>query len=301
MEPMKLRHMEVFHAIMRTGSVTGAARVLNVTQPAVSTMLKNCERQLQLKLFERRGGRFLPTPEAQAILPDVSSIFARLDHISDVINELAEGRAGSLNIAASMAVANSYVAKAVATFVSGRPCVTVELMPFTSPQTLEAVLNGDAELGIAFAPIDNPAIETEVLLRAPLTCVMRDDHPLAALDEIDIVDLAAYPLVSYLPQAMLRPVVEEILAAAKVTPDLSVQVNLSLLGMMIARRSRSVALVEPFLLNVIRLPNLVARKLRPVTPLTMVLVTQKATPPSRVMFHFIAHLKAIVAEEGLTT
>ena len=43
---MNLRHMEVFHAIMRTGSVTGAARALNVTQPAVSAVLKHCESQL---------------------------------------------------------------------------------------------------------------------------------------------------------------------------------------------------------------------------------------------------------------
>src|SRR5271168_4150847 len=48
---MNLRHMEVFHAIMRTGSVTGAARALNVTQPAVSAVLKHCETQLKMKLF----------------------------------------------------------------------------------------------------------------------------------------------------------------------------------------------------------------------------------------------------------
>jgi len=51
---------------MRTGSVTAAARMLNVTQPAVSAMLKHLESRLAMKLFERSGGRLLPTPEAQA-------------------------------------------------------------------------------------------------------------------------------------------------------------------------------------------------------------------------------------------
>ena len=57
---MNLRQMEVFHAIMRAGSVTCAARLLNVTQPAVSTVLRHCETQLRVKLFDRTGGRLHP-------------------------------------------------------------------------------------------------------------------------------------------------------------------------------------------------------------------------------------------------
>src|SRR3546814_15867250 len=71
---MNLRQMEVFHAIMQTGSVTAAARVLHVTQPAVSAVLKHCEEQLGLKLFERTGGRLQPTREAQALFPAIPGV-----------------------------------------------------------------------------------------------------------------------------------------------------------------------------------------------------------------------------------
>lgn len=58
---MNLRHIEVFNAIMQSGSVTGAAQLLNVTQPAVSNVLRHAEQQLGLKLFERIAGRLQPT------------------------------------------------------------------------------------------------------------------------------------------------------------------------------------------------------------------------------------------------
>src|SRR3546814_3324616 len=81
---MNLRQMEVFHAIMQTGSVTAAARVLHVTQPAVSAVLKHCEEQLGLKLFERTGGRLQPTREAEAIFPDIAGVFGQLEEVKDL-------------------------------------------------------------------------------------------------------------------------------------------------------------------------------------------------------------------------
>ena len=74
---MNLRHLEVFHAIMQAGSVTGAAHLLNVTQPAVSNVLRHAEQQMKFRLFERVAGRLQPTPEARDLFPDVQEIFGR--------------------------------------------------------------------------------------------------------------------------------------------------------------------------------------------------------------------------------
>jgi DNA-binding transcriptional LysR family regulator len=111
---MNLRHMEVFHAIMRTGSVTGAARSLNVTQPAVSAVLKHCESQLKMKLFTRVSGRLQPTAEARAIFPEIAAIFGRVEAVNSLTQDLVGGRLGTLSIAASFPIANGYLAKAVA-------------------------------------------------------------------------------------------------------------------------------------------------------------------------------------------
>lgn len=66
---MRLKHIEVFHAVMQTGSVSAAARLLHVTQPAVSRTLQHAELQLGFPLFERVRGRLTPTNEAAALFP----------------------------------------------------------------------------------------------------------------------------------------------------------------------------------------------------------------------------------------
>src|SRR3546814_16493658 len=92
---MNLRQMEVFHAIMVTGSITGAARLLNVTQPAVSTVLKHGESQLKMKLFVRVAGPLHTQPEAEAVFPRAASIFGRPDSGSLPTQDLVGSRRGT--------------------------------------------------------------------------------------------------------------------------------------------------------------------------------------------------------------
>ena len=73
---MRLRHIEVFNAVMVTGSVSGAARLINITQPAVSRTLKHAELQLGFPLFERVGGRLVATAEARSLFPLVDRLFS---------------------------------------------------------------------------------------------------------------------------------------------------------------------------------------------------------------------------------
>jgi len=78
---MRLRHIEVFNAIMLTGSVSAAARLINITQPAVSRTLQHAEIQLGFPLFQRAKGRLTPTTEAQALYPHIERLFAQLDEV----------------------------------------------------------------------------------------------------------------------------------------------------------------------------------------------------------------------------
>lgn len=296
---MNLRHMEVFHAIIRTGSVTGAARALNVTQPAVSAVLKHCESQLKMKLFARVSGRLQPTAEAMAIFPEVAAIFGRVEAVNLLTQDLLGGRLGTLSIAAAFPIANGYLAKAVATFIADRPKVRVALQSLTSPQVLDRVVHREVELGIAYEPVVSSEVETKVLMRAHIACVMRSDHPLARRKEVAVRDLERYSIITYLPQALFRRYVDQALSAAGIVPHISAQVSLSLTGIMLARYSDSVALVEPFLVASMGLPGLVARPLKPRIEVGTLLIRPRPAPRSKVMTDFIKHLNRIVeAERG---
>jgi DNA-binding transcriptional LysR family regulator len=288
---MNLRQMEVFHAIMQTGSVTGAARALHVTQPAVSAVLKHCEAQLGLKLFERVRGRLRPTREAEAIFPDIAGVFGQLEDVKALTQDLAAGRLGRLRLAGSFPIANGYLAQAVGEFVIERPKVQVDLQSLTSPQVVDYVVGRVVELGVVYGPVANPEVESEVLLRSSIACVMREDHPLARKRRVALSDLRDHALITYLPQTILRNRVDEALEAAGVVPDFKVQVAISITGIMLAYHNAGVALVEPFLIESLGLTGMVARPLSPSIAIETLLVRHRLTPPSRLANAFATHLK----------
>jgi DNA-binding transcriptional LysR family regulator len=291
-----LRHIEIFHAIMRTGSITAAARLLNVTQPAISSTLKHFESRLKMKLFSRTGGRLQPTPEAEAIYPDIVGIFERIEAVSNLAQDLAGGRLGTLSVAATHPVANSYLPMAVASFMEERPMMRVTLQSLTSPQVLDQVVNREVELGIAYEPVFSPEVVVEVLMVTRIACVMPQSHPLANHEEISIRDLAPYSLITYLPQTTLRQHFDKAAAKSGVSPKIRVQVGISLTGMMLAYHGAGVALVEPYLLTTMPFSGLVARPLSPGIEFKTLLIRHKSAPTSNAMTDFISHLKRVVAE-----
>ncbi|MEG0881421.1 MAG: LysR family transcriptional regulator, partial [Janthinobacterium sp.] len=71
---MRLRHIEVFHAIMQVGTISGAAQVLHISQPAVTKVLQHCELQLGMPLFERVRGKLYPKPEAHRLFVETEKL-----------------------------------------------------------------------------------------------------------------------------------------------------------------------------------------------------------------------------------
>ncbi|KAF1044697.1 LysR family transcriptional regulator [Xylophilus sp.] len=288
---INLKHIEVFHAVMQTGSATGAARMLHVTQPAVSAVLKHLEARLQMQLFARVGGRLVPTPEAHALLPDVRGIYGRIEAMERLAQDLAGGRLGTLSVAASSPVTNGWLAKAVSEFLAARPGVRVALQSLASPQVLDRVASREAELGLAYEPVLHPEVVAEVIADNSVACVMPADHPLAARAEIQVADLAPYSLVTYLPQALLRPYVDRALGQAGIAPAIAVQVGLSITGIALAYHGAGIALVEPQLLASLPLPGLVARPLLPRIEVRTLLLLHRDAPRSRLLEDFIAHIR----------
>ena len=78
---MKLRHLEIFYAVMTCGTLSRAAESLNISQPAASKALKNAEQKLGFQLFQRVRGKLLPTSEAITLFEKAQSIYHELDNL----------------------------------------------------------------------------------------------------------------------------------------------------------------------------------------------------------------------------
>jgi DNA-binding transcriptional LysR family regulator len=295
---MNLRHVEVFRAIMVTGSVTGAARMLNVSQPAVTAVLKHSESRIGFKLFDRIGGRLKPTKEAEALFPNVAAIFGRFEALDAMVRDIAGGRLGSLSIAGAFPVANGLLAKAAATFMTAHPGVRVMLQSLNSPQVIAALANRDVELGVVHVPVTDSGIETEVLTNWSIGCAMAADHPLAAKDEVNIADLAGLPLMTYMPHIVFRPFIDRAFSEAGVTPNFVGQFSIALTGIMMARYGAGVALVDTMLIDELGVPGVVARRLSPRIEAQTLLLSAKGEPLSLMASAFVTHLKRQIAQDA---
>jgi DNA-binding transcriptional LysR family regulator len=98
---MNLRQIEVFRAVMTTGSTTNAARLLHVSQPGISRLLRHFELQLGVALFERRNGRLVATPEAHTLHAEVEKVYLGVHHLQDVAAHLRFGEHATLRVVAS--------------------------------------------------------------------------------------------------------------------------------------------------------------------------------------------------------
>ncbi|MGB6237351.1 MAG: LysR substrate-binding domain-containing protein, partial [Bradyrhizobium sp.] len=151
----------------------------------------------------------------------------------------------------------------------------------------------------AYEPVVSSEVETRVLMRAGIACVMAADHPLARRKEVAVRDLEPYSIITYLPQALFRLYVDRALSAAGIVPNIIAQVSLSLTGIMLARHGAGVALVEPLLVASMGLPGTVTRPLKPRIDVKTLLIRHKTAPQSRIMTEFVTHLtRTIAAEHG---
>ena len=289
---INLRHIEVFYAIMRAGSVTEAARILNVTQPAVSVALKQLESRLKMKLFDRVGGRLQATPEAKALLPDVAEIFGRIGAVERLSQDLAQGARGVFSLAATPPLCDGFVAKAVATFVAKRPGVKVSLQSIASAVVLDRVINREVDLGVVYEPVVSSAVSVEEISRARIGCILPARHALARRASIRVADLAGQPIVTYLPQALLRPYIDRVLSDRKSSLDIRVQTRTAATAITLAANGAGIALVETALFSARPIPGFVARPIEPKVELKILLLRPRQAVSSPVLEAFAAHLRA---------
>jgi DNA-binding transcriptional LysR family regulator len=169
---MRLRHIEVFNAVMLTGSVSAAARLINVTQPAVSRILAHAELQLGFALFQRTKGRLVPTSEAQTLYPHIERLFQQLDEVQRLASSLKHGqREDELHLLAVLALSYEIIPRALKSFRTKHPHVRVTVEALHSPQIISALVLQEADLGLVFSSVAHPSLQQQALAQGRMMCV----------------------------------------------------------------------------------------------------------------------------------
>jgi len=187
---LRLRQLQAFREVSRSGSMTGAASRLKISQPAVSRLLSSFGDSVGFALFSRADGRLVPTQESRYLLAEVERLMDSLDHIEELTQDLTNRRAGHLRIACLSGFASVHLPQVLARFLSDRPNVTAVLEPDRPERILEWIIQDQYNCGITDGFSAHPAVECQTIDMRTV-CILPAGHRLAGCAEVwpeDLVD-----------------------------------------------------------------------------------------------------------------
>ncbi len=152
---MRLRHLEVFNAIMDVGSITAAGAALGVSQSSVSKVLQHFELQLGWNLFERKAGKLSPTPEARRLYQDSEKLINHLKTVRRLAATFPR-QGGVVRVVATPSLAAALLPAALTGWRNHHQGERCEISTFHTADMVSRILLGEADFGLS---LHNPCKE----------------------------------------------------------------------------------------------------------------------------------------------
>lgn len=279
---MRLRHIEVFHALMITRSATRAAEVLRSSQPTTSRYLADLEREVGFALFDRTGGRLVPTPEAEALFAEVDRSFSGLARIRDVARGIAAFRFDRLRIASISSFALGALAKTLPRFRDRYAEVGLMVHVGTFSEVVANVLSNQCEIGFVAYPVDNPAIRVTPVLDVVAVCAMPSGHRLTALAAITVEDLRGEHLISLGKNVPSGRQVTAMFTACDVPHEVVLETQNAASACAFVKEGLGLAILDPLTVTATLDARMAVRRFRPSIHFPFVAITRADRPLPRV-------------------
>ena len=215
---MNLNHLAIFQAVAASGSVSGGARELHISQSAVSKQLAEFERALGVVLLDRLARGVRPTEAGRLLLGYANRLFAIEAEATQALGDLQQLGRGRLAIGASRTIGGYMLPETLAAFARRHPGVELSLQ-VENTQAIEAkLLAGEIDIGFAEGVVSSDQLDYRVYAEDELVLIAAPRHPLATGGPLALAALAECPLLMHEPGSGTRAVTERALAAKGIRP-----------------------------------------------------------------------------------
>jgi DNA-binding transcriptional LysR family regulator len=218
-----LHQLTVFETTARHGSFTRAAEELFITQPTVSSQIKQLTKAVGLPLFEQLGKRLYLTEAGKELLATCHDIFERLDNFKMKIADLKGTKQGKLEIAA-ITTAKYFIPRLLGSFCRQYPGVDISLNVTNHQQIQRLMMENQDDLYIMSQPPEDIDLCTQPFLDNPLVVLAPRSHPLVGCHNVPIQRLSDEPFIMRETGSGTRQAVQQLFAQHNV----SVKVRLEL-------------------------------------------------------------------------
>ncbi|QEN47411.1 LysR family transcriptional regulator [Pseudomonas protegens] len=242
---ISLRHIEVFRAIMQAGSVTGAARLLFTSQPTVSRELARLETLSCLRLFDREGGRLLPTAQALLLLEEVERAYVGLERINSVAQSIRRFEHGQLSLSCLPLFSQTLLPPVCKQFQAQHPGIGLSITAQESPLLEEALSAQRHDLGLTESEHLPRGTQGELLFCADMVCILADDHPLLARPRLALADFRGQDFINLSGLDIYRQTLDEHFRQAGVDRRIVVETTNAASVCAMVRQRLGVAIINP--------------------------------------------------------
>jgi DNA-binding transcriptional LysR family regulator len=293
---MRLRHIEVFHAVYTCGSITAAAKMLNVSQPSVSKVLAHAEQQLGFALFDRLKGKLIPTQEAEKLITHVTDAYDNINELRRISENLRASDTGLIRIAMAPAFGIDLVPAAIASYLEQHPETSFEIETLHQHQVARALKQSRVDIGMVFDPPATPGITIDHLASAECVALAHRSMDFGIKRRLTLEDLDGLPFISLNARSPLGALVASRMEASNIQFPNVAQVETYQMAKALVAHGAGVSVVDEVTAKSTGHRDVVAWKLHPPLQFSIALLHLENEPLSIVSQRFIEHLKIAVGE-----
>lgn len=260
---MNLRHIEIFHAVYVNGSVSGAARALNVSQPSVSKMLRHAESLLGFQLFRRTNGGLVPTEDAHSLFAEVKEIQDRVHALREAGRNLRRGTGGSLRVSALPSLALDAIPTAVARFLTTHEDVKFDLQTVHHDDLLRKLHERETDLAIAYQVPPAAPIAQRWIGEGELVVLYREQDMPDAPSCVELHRLQGQRFISLAASGPTGQLFTEELDRLNLELDEVVSARTFYIAAALVRQGVGMTVIDSFTAQACLVPGLAMRPLKP--------------------------------------
>ena len=207
---MDLRQLEMFQAIVETGSFTKAGEKLFVSQSAISRQIKLLEEELGDQLFKRIHRHVYLTPTGDILLQYSHKVFRELRQMTAEISDLTHLRRGTLQLAGGMSVCTYLFPPLLKRYRELYPNIELSIATGMTEEILRMLRANKVDLTLLTLPYDEPGLEVIPAVAEEMVLVMNTSHPLADKSDVSFGDLTPYTFVHFEKGSNTRKLLDQI-------------------------------------------------------------------------------------------
>jgi DNA-binding transcriptional LysR family regulator len=269
MRDLTLRQVEVIRAVMVTGTIAGAADLLNVSAPGISRLVKHTEESLGVRLFERKGGLFVPAAEAAPVFDQINQVFEKMAGLTYALASLKQGRDTELAFASVPSIAQFLAARAVVRIRKRFPDLYIDLNVLKIEEAVDYLLLERGEFVAISYRFPHPSLDFRPLGTGELVAIVPENHPLATARQLSVRDLAKEPVIGVDDTDPYGAITAQPFVIAGISRRLSIKARFAQTVVSLVRHGLGVAVIDEFSVAAVAMPGLVRVALSEEVPVSL--------------------------------